>query len=748
LVKDFDCLPVPGDAVITAEQLKIAKAREFARALRRLPFVRLIECRRSESPAFEAVAFETEVEIPQHPVRDIRPREILAVVFPGDASVLPDTLALRADFPLVPHLNSRSPELPRSLCVFEDAFPEFSFKWSPVRFLEDIRTWLARTARNELHQPNQPLEPLLEPGALELIFPPSILVGVENGDHLFLRHDLVGNARRSVFIREKVPTANLATMFAVYLKGTVQTHGVMRRKPETLAELQEFLKSSGIDAVGSTQRALREYSDKGGRNGSGTLLVLLLDLPKAREPGGSAQAVDQLAFVVNASVEELCVALGVSQRFNGNVGLLIGGGFGETTPSQLSVIPMRRLSLLTLESAAAFNGVEAVADSMAFVGLGALGSQVFMNLWRSGFGQWTLIDRDWLLPHNHARHALIEGVGESKAMAMADQAAKIFPDQVPKSMAADLLVPGSQLAELEAAFQGSRVVIDCSASVAVGRQLARRFPGGRRISAFLNPSGTDLVILAEPEDRSVRLDQLEMMYYRAILENQKLHSHLVRSDQPVRYSNACRDLSAVVAQDHIALHAAIASRAIRRFLGNPAGAIAIWRANPDGTVDRLDVPIVAAIEVSLGGWRIVFDAAVKRVLRTYRSRRLPNETGGVLLGAFDLDRKSVFVSDVLGSPDDSREWPTVYIRGSAGLRLAVQDAERLTQGGLEYVGEWHSHPDRFSGEASSTDKRALRLLSNEMGEDARPAVMFIVAQKEIRTYVEESKVLSDPEDPS
>jgi integrative and conjugative element protein (TIGR02256 family) len=748
LVKDFSCLPVPGDAVITAGQLKIAKAREFARALRRLPFVRLTECRRSESPAFEAVGFETEVEIPQHPVLDIRPREILAVVFPADASVLPDTLALRQDFPLVPHLNSRSPEFPRSFCVYEDAFPEFSFKWSPVRFLEDIRTWLARTARNELHQPNQPLEPLLEPSAFNLIFPPSILTGVESGGYLFLRHDMVGDSQRSVFIRDKVATANQATMFAVYLKGAVQTHGVIRRRPETLADLQEFLKSSGIDPVASAQRALREYIEMGGRDGGWTILALLLDLPKAREPGGPPQAVDQLAFVVNATVDDLCVALGVSQRFNGKVGLLIGGGFAEPAPSQLSVISMRRLSLLTPEVAAAFNGVAEMADSMAFVGLGALGSQVVMNLWRSGFGQWTLIDRDWLFPHNHARHALVGGIGEPKAVSMADQAAKIFPDRAPKSIAADLLVPGSQLAELEATFEGSRVVIDCSASVAVGRQLSRRFSGGRRISAFLNPSGTDLVILAEPEDRSVRLDQLEMMYYRAVLENQELHSHLARGDQPVRYSNACRDLSAVVAQDHIALHAAIASKAIRRFLAHPAGAIAIWRANPEGTVDRVDVPIVPAMEVSVGGWTIVFDAAVKRAMRTHRSRRLPNETGGVLLGAFDLDRKLVFVSHVLGSPDDSREWPTVYIRGSAGLRSAVQDAERLTQGGLEYVGEWHSHPDGISGEASSTDKRALRLLSEEMGEDARPAVMFIVAQKGIRTYVEESLALAEPEDPS
>jgi len=59
--------------------------------------------------------------------------------------------------------------------------------------------------------------------------------------------------------------------------------------------------------------------------------------------------------------------------------------------------------------------------------------------------------------------------------------------------------------------------------------------------------------------------------------------------------------------------------------------------------------LVAAIEVAVGGWRIIFDAAVKRAMRTHRSPRLPNETRGVLLGAFDLERKLVFVSDATAS---------------------------------------------------------------------------------------------------
>lgn len=105
---------------------------------------------------------------------------------------------------------------------------------------------------------------------------------------------------------------------------------------------------------------------------------------------------------------------------------------------------MRRLAMLTPESAAEFNGVPAVGDEMTFIGLGALGSQLFMNLWRSGFGRWTLIDRDLHLPHNDSRHALVKSIGEFKASAMANVAAAIFPEHKPVYIVADVLTPGAQ----------------------------------------------------------------------------------------------------------------------------------------------------------------------------------------------------------------------------------------------------------------------------------------------------------------
>jgi hypothetical protein len=125
-----------------------------------------------------------------------------------------------------------------------------------------------------------------------------------------------------------------------------------------------------------------------------------------------------------------------------------------------------------------------------------------------------------------------------------------------------------------------------------------------------------------------------MMYYRAILEDKRMEGHLLRADAPVRYSNVCRDLSTVISQDHIATHSEIGSREVRQALASSSAVIAVWRADDRGTVARI----------------------------------------------------------ALSSPEDSKEWPTVYIRGSAGLRAAVSRCEAATGGGLEYIGEWHSHP--------------------------------------------------------
>jgi len=112
-----------------------------------------------------------------------------------------------------------------------------------------------------------------------------------------------------------------------------------------------------------------------------------------------------------------------------------------------------------------------------------------------------------------------------------------------------------------------------------------------------------------------------------------------------------------------------------------------------------------------------------------RKERLPNETGGVLVGHFDRQHRIIYVVDALGSPKDSTEWPALYIRGVRGLRAELERIGKVTLSNLEYVGEWHSHPARCAPSPSSTDQRALATLAAQMTGTGSPAVMLIVAER-------------------
>jgi hypothetical protein len=705
---------------------QVPKARDLAQALPALPYVRLLECRTGDDPRIDYLIVELEVELPQYPVNDIHKFEVCAIAFPSAPESSPDILALREDFPQVPHLNLREQEFPKSLCVYEDAFAETGFKWSPVRFIEDVRTWLARTARGDLHQLGQPLEPLMEAGAPELIVPSGLLKDVKPGEYLFLMHGMIQGNTNTMIITERIASPASATMFAVYLVGDLQTHGLIRKKPNTLADLQEFLKTGGIDVVAACQEAMRQYINLGGRTGERTTMAVLVDLPKARYKGGAEEWRDRLAFLTHAPVDELSTSLGISAKVGNTVGMLIGAA-GSADPEKIPVVPFRRLETLSPEMAAQFNGTPGSVSPMLFVGVGALGSQVFINLLRAGFGHWTLLDRDLKLPHNDARHGLPGFIGEFKALAMAHLAKVIFPGDQTESIVGDLLDSRSDQNAIDAAIKKSEAIVDCSATVAVARKLAKNNEGGRRVSIFLSPSGRDLVLLGEPKDRKIRLDHLEMMYYRALWRDKNLVSHLFRAGAPLRYANACRDRSVIMPQDSVAMHSGIASSAIKKFLASEGPQITIWRSDDGPNVGRFDVPISSPIVSTNSGWRIVTDDFLFLQLREWRAARLPNETGGILFGSFDMEQKIVYVIDGLPSPSNSTEWPTVYIRGTAGLSKSRAEIDSITQGGLEYVGEWHSHPNGYSATPSKDDK--------VMAEDARPAVMFIIAKKDYRILI-------------
>ena len=193
-------------------------------------------------------------------------------------------------------------------------------------------------------------------------------------------------------------------------------------------------------------------------------------------------------------------------------------------------------------------------------------------------------------------------------------------------------------------------------------------------------------MLAEDEKRDISLDCLEMQYYRYLINTPVLRDHLQRDDGIIRYARSCRDISSTIPQDLVALHSAICSRSLRNtFLAKDAH-ISLWKTNKDMAVDIHKVPVSRALQMRLGEWILYTDQYVLEKVSQARDERLPNETGGVLVGSFDMQRKIVYIADTILSPPDSVEWPTVYIRGCQGLRKQVDEIKRITTEMLDYVG--------------------------------------------------------------
>jgi hypothetical protein len=81
---------------------------------------------------------------------------------------------------------------------------------------------------------------------------------------------------------------------------------------------------------------------------------------------------------------------------------------GTPSPADIKIEPAQAHLAFDRELAAAVAGHTAPDRRRAvLVGGGALGSQIAMNMAREGAFSWTVVDSDYLLPHNLARHALL-----------------------------------------------------------------------------------------------------------------------------------------------------------------------------------------------------------------------------------------------------------------------------------------------------------------------------------------------------
>ena len=570
--------PVAG-ASVEPRKLTIPRARSVARFAESgtNPNVRLISCYGSRDDGSEAVAVDVSATVPQRPAHDIRRTERILIVFDMDDGRYPWVESLRKDFPRAPHTNLTAPEKPKSLCLYYQPWDDVRTTLTAPKLISRIMWWLEGTAAGTLHGDDQPLEPLLFDSRWDLIVPSDLLSGSDSDEPVPLTCFPMGVSlrliRSSVIADMGAEVPQGGSCLALVVNCEAQQHGVIQATPRTLKELHDLLLPAGANLMEVLHERIVDSEEESGLED--VSLILLVRLPKLRVAEGEVEKVELRAFAVAAPISAILEEA---------VRCAVDADALESQPSgkEIELVPLNPRPGFSRELAAEVNG-ESRADSslVIAVGVGALGSQVVSNLARGGFGQWTLVDNDLLLPHNLGRHALGgQYVGVPKAVGLAHMLS-VNTDAPPIACGVpiDVLREAALSDQPIVDWKSSRIILDMSASVAVARYLSHSIESSaRRVSLFLNPSGTALTLLSEDIARSVPLDLLEMQHYRALVSEPELRD-LLEPSSTIRSGVGCRDVSTQIPQDLVGLLSGIGSRAVRRALEADDAQVSTWRVD-------------------------------------------------------------------------------------------------------------------------------------------------------------------------
>lgn len=728
-------------------QLNLPRARALVAAVHDagdFTLVRMLSHTVLGVPPIEVLVVDVECDgVPSRNPAGIQYRERLALFVPEDPGALVEVSALRKSFPVLMHQNHGTRDGAASLCLYFEPTWTVMRTWTPQRFLRRIQWWLEQSAKGELHPADQPVEHLFFASKYELVLPWNLdalraTAGMkmavarsktrpDGGETFFLRP--VGGGGNQ--------PASSASLIELTLPPVVQ--GFVERDPGTLGDLGDMLSQRGVQLLPPLIAAL-SYGVGSAGVPAGTaesFVVIVVHIPLVREVGGAVQQVSRRAFLVVGDVRELGVKTGALYLLDGKYFAELQGSVLARAPAtewkSEPIFPMSVLQFPDSAAARKQSSIHVEGPRAALVGAGSLGSAM-LNLWiRAGWGQWSVIDKDHVKPHNLVRHmAFSQHVGELKCDVVSELCGAATEGAASvtavKGDACDAGVPAIN----EALHSGS-LVVDASAALEYPRQASFQDALPRHVTVFVTPSGNGAVLMFEDRARSMRLRTLEAQYYRALIRQAWGERHLEGNLGTYWSGASCRDISVAMPYSRISVHASTLAEQVMFRAQSDETCIRVWERDPDsGGVSVHDVVPATERRLDFGDLTVFYDDGLAAHLTALRLAALPNETGGVLLGYHDFNVGAIVLVDALPAPSDSHASPGSFERGTSGLVRAVQDASARTAGIVGYVGEWHSHPRGHSAKPSRDDLIQLVELRLGMHGDGLPALQLIVGENDIQ----------------
>ncbi|MGK6310832.1 ThiF family adenylyltransferase [Variovorax sp. DT-64] len=693
--------------------------------------------------SFTFVAAEISVNLPSRAAggvsaTGVRAAEELVFRFPATYPMEGPVLFLRQDFPTaLPHINPHKAGSMVPPCVYQGSLNDLLHAAGFEAVVDQAVSWLERAASGQLMALQQGWEPTrrgdskilfnFDADAMVAALPrdgaPALIPSryVQIGDDILLtlaqgktEPTLFSQGERTT--RRGKPLLHGGTPVLVAMAPWEGDHARIfdTYQPDTVYDLDTL--SQRAHELGIDAKALREQLDSICSRSN----LVATSVEQWPWPGdfvvGIVLAVRRPVHLIGSSREiEFIPYL-----------MRLPRTAAKPDIAQAQLVPAYHVHRLSPKLLARTSGYEQadLAQRVAILGCGSLGSKIALHLGRAGFGQLTLVDNESLMPHNLARHAAVDTDPPDKALNLGVVIANLGHAQV-KAESTDIIPLLEDEAKLlQVADSSTRLIVDTTASAQIAAAATHSGPlatvSGRFARSMMYNRGAVAAVLLEGPSRHPRCDDLLAQLFRWCRLEPALRA-AIKGDASdlaeVFVGDNCRSITMPMADSAISRGAATVSVQIERWLlgGLPAhGVLAVGLEGADGIgMSWHPLPVDPATELFArgdGGWNVRVGANVVEAVTRDAARYNPLETGGALLGHIDYFGRTIVIAEVIDAPLDSIRERNRFVLGTQGLQQLLHQASDDTLGYLHYIGTWHSHP--MGGGHSTMDRDTLGAIAD------------------------------------
>lgn len=671
----------------------------------------------------------------------VLPYEVVEAYFPVSYPSQAPIFTLRPDFnPKLPHINPHSPGERIPPCILAGSNRELLHSEGLYGLINQMAEWLKNAGRRSLINLGQGWEPMRRDSVLNHLFmDPEELLSKSNkfGQHqlllatcwwsektghaLGLRHDrwpdsVLQSARlRKIFDEATVSDGIIKgqTLLVVCWPNATSTgqppidDGYLPDNVVTVSDLASRAADLGCKRAFDAFAANLNYAAASLYPGWKLPIFVIFPVRRPAKVIGFTSEYEFLAYKVEVTTPAM-LATGDSPVYP--VAFLM--------PTNEALL--RRTSGFSSEIA---------CSSVAFLGCGSVGSKLALHSTRSGFPPGMLIDREFLAPHNVARHALFPRHCSlySKAAALAEELCS-FGSKRPTAIEEDILNADLTKDPLKSALFGDgRLLVNTTGSHAVRHFLADSKIQARVIEGCIATRGTAGILLFEGVHRNPNCADLMSTAYEVLRQNECLVPPMDPTDTLLQVGVGCNSVTLPMSDTRISLLSAGMSQAVlnAQIHGlSTEGKVSVGLVRDDGMSvawEHITAGKTHLADVSgLPGWTVrVLDKAHQKIIKDV-ARNADVETGGVIVGRCSPTCREVTIVDVLEAPPDSIREPSRFVLGVDGLVEAVTDYDRTGANVLWCLGTWHSH--LYPSGPSDTDNATAKSIEGLL----RGAVVMLI----------------------